>query len=120
MSKIKCNTCGKLRTRLPDGKIAGQVAWKDQNGRRWNRRKCPPCFKDYQLAHRKKRPVRELIPIRHKAQTYVAPGTRLRNCQTCGDNTPNYYHCQPCYNRMKENDSIGLLEADYYTLHGGC
>ena len=39
-----CRNCQKIKIRQQDGKYNGKdKRWIDQNGRKWNGRKCPEC-----------------------------------------------------------------------------
>lgn len=121
--KAACNTCGLKKVRNKAEWKGRQHWFRDQNGAPWAGRKCPQCKSKTDAARAKERaPTKTVVVSDSKTlgSSRALFAAKMRRCQTCGDSTSNYYHCSPCYVRMKENGSMALAEADYYTLHGGC
>lgn len=116
----KCNTCQVVKRRIIDGKIGGQVAFKDEHGKRWQRRKCPECYKKQQLLYRAKE-RKELAQanaprVKSQAMRYsviFAPGVVARKCKRCENETANYYYCASCYTTMRYEGNSGLSQAEF-------
>lgn len=112
-----CTTCGISKMRIIDGAVGGQVAFKDINGRRWQRRKCPDCYKKSQLARRAGEKVQGNAPrVKSQAKRYsviFAPGVPARKCRSCGNDTANYYYCSACYNIMRSKNDSALFEVEF-------
>lgn len=116
--EVVCNTCGILKKRIEDGKVGQQVAWKDENGKRWQRRRCPPCVKDVQMRYRKpKETGNDVVLIGSVRRHYVTRKTPLRKCDSCGAKSANYFKCPPCHALLVQ--SMGGDEGGNYVFLGG-
>lgn len=45
INRSKCTGCQEIKTRIQDGKHPDNInkLWVDENGKRWNGRRCPAC-----------------------------------------------------------------------------
>lgn len=120
MNDFICGCCKKVKQRINDGIIGGQAAYKDENGKRWQRRVCPACYSKKQVERRAKqarvyrREKHALMKVAKHYTVYVAPGTKLRPCNRCKAKTPNYYYCSTCYSTMRGQNSIALAEVEFF------
>jgi hypothetical protein len=112
MMKVACTTCKILKTRIRaecvetrrGGKQdATRFVYRDEVGGRWNGRTCPPC---------KRAQVGPAAGETSVGYTYVAPGTKIRNCGSCGGKTVNYFTCSSCLSERLSRNPDCLYAGD--------
>jgi ribosomal protein S27E len=113
--KTECKGCKKVLVRhYAEKRAGGRRYYTAPDGRFWSGRFCPDC-------HNKRR-VKAYAYSRAPAldcsarMIYIAPGSRIRKCQTCAQDTANYFNCNSCHQRLVQ--AMGG-EGEYYTSQGG-
>ena len=115
---IKCYTCDKVKTRIKGPMAGNQRVYLDTKGKAWARRQCPEC----KVASSRKYNAKAYVNSNYTPldatnyTTYIAPGTKLRNCSKCATKTPNYFFCKPCIRYMAAMGNTGIAEAEFF--HG--
>lgn len=124
MINKKCKKCGVFKS--------GEMSYKnystrkvgsfiDTDGGVWYGLICGPCYLPQKSEEFKKYKIKvkegQVKKIMQKP--LLGPRTRpmpkLRSCQSCGNNTRNYFNCWHCLNRLSPYHEIN----DFYEAHLG-
>lgn len=99
----QCKMCSKWSPVTPVRQKTYQ-RYADSKGRLWSGRNCPDCHnekrKSYYYAKMDGKHVARLANMK---EVYIAPGTKLRPCESCGKKNVNYFRCGPCLRNETEN-----------------
>lgn len=95
----RCRDCEKHKVKIKTVKTGNgrQFIYVDEHGGKWGGKRCPACYKKYKVYV----PVtidRRLRPrVDENNEIILAPGAKLRPCQSCNQQTVNRFYCHACH-----------------------